>query len=184
MYKDKCDKKKDPIKMNCGEGIPEATTPPPTTEAPCECDIPKKMLSKMGKTGSSECLSANDNGKVSIKFYCDANGNEYCDEGEKIKEITGKCKKLKKYPKKNLANVCNKDKDKVCKCKKQIEFAVNRMTHSNKIKAFCDSDPNNKTPEWTLYCDMNDNGIWDKGEIFEKQTNKCKKFAFNNLNCA
>jgi len=175
MYKNKCNKTKVIASMNCGM-ISETTAPAitTTTAPPCDCEISSKMLSKMGETAATECLSVNGK-KYTVRFYCDD------DEEGKTWNHTGTCKKLNKVPKKKLADTCIRDEDRTCSCELQINKIikkVNKMNGNKLVKAECDTF-DAKKPTWNVYCDLNENDQWDEGEIFEKQTNKCRKFAFD-----
>lgn len=183
FYKNKCEKPKISATMDCGsaevtEPVPTTTTTTTTTAAPCDCVIPDKFLGLMGDGAQQECIKRDDD-KYTIRFSCDSSAND----PDFVSEQTGKCKKLKKIPKKKLAGKCGVD----CPCQKQMDAVtkkINKQNGNENAKSTC-THYHKKKPTWAIYCDGDGDDVLDAGEFSEEQKEKCRQYDFDieNFQC-
>ena len=62
----------------------------------------------MGENSMAQCEGINKKGtKFIMRYWCDENENFTFDESESSKVYTANCKKLIKFPKKKMKNMCN-----------------------------------------------------------------------------
>jgi len=174
LYKAKCDKQKTPVEIECGK--PEDNTKPPTTEKPitepvteepepqCDCEVPAKILKKLGTGGSAKCLGHKK--KIEMQFFCDLDKNGEVDEGEELGIVEEKkCVKFNKTHKKmKWQKKCNKMKDKdeepvdECGCETQIAKVEKKL----KAEAEC-VKANAKKPTWKFTCKNGESEEFTKG---------------------
>ena len=139
----------------------------------------------MGDMAAFECQSkASFYGQVTVRFYCDNNDNGVYDINERHAILSGTCSKLQKMPKKKFPGLCGKSEQdnfnqEDCPCKHRIEQSIK----GNIAAKYECTKYHKKSPTWKIFCDSNNNGLWDNGEENYEQTERCRKFKFPTLQC-